>query len=225
MVCRLVTRVRLAWYGPSPWTSTVVSWSTDLVALPAVDPSYPVAPSAHDINEVVTGTDGKATAQVVGESGGEAVVWTVSVDSAGLLTEPAIDRVVDGVDPINSSGRGINDFGDTCGRSGNDPFVSFAGAATLILPVPRRTLTSSAFDLNDALEVVGYVETGRQRPGTRDATLWSNGNRISLATQIASDSGWDQLSVADSINQLGVISGVGERGGATVGFIMTPIDP
>jgi hypothetical protein len=195
------------------------------VELPSVDPDYPVAPSANDINEVVVGDDGTATAQVVGESAGQPVVWTVAVDSAGLLTGSAVDRVVDGVDPNNAEGRGINNFGDTCGRSGNDPFVSFAGGTTLILPVPRRTLTSSGLDLNDALEVVGYVETGRLPPGTRDATLWRNGNLIALSTQIASDSGWDQLSVADSINQFGVISGVGVKNGQDLGFVMVPSSP
>jgi uncharacterized membrane protein len=195
------------------------------VELPSVDPDYPVAPSANDINEIVVGDDGTATAEVVGESAGQPVVWTVAVDAAGLLTEPAVDRVVDGVDPISSAGRGINNFGDTSGRSGNDPFVSFAGAATLILPVPRRTLTSNGLDINDGLEVVGYVETGRQRPGTRDAVLWRNGNLISLSTQIASDSGWDKLSVADSINQLGMISGVGVKNGQELGFVMVPSGP
>jgi hypothetical protein len=195
------------------------------VELPAVDPDYPVAPSANDINEVVVGNDGIATAQVVGESGGQAVVWTVAVDASGLLAEPAIDRVVGGVDPSNSAGWGINNFGDASGRSADDPFASFADGTTLIMPVPRRTLTSNAFDINDDLDVVGYVETGRRYPGTRDATLWSNGNRISLATQVASDSGWDKLTVADSINRLGMISGAGVKNGQDLGFVMVPGSP
>ena len=44
-------------------------------------------------------------------------------------------------------------------------------------------------------------------------------------TQIASDSGWEKLSVADAINQLGVISGVGVKNGQDLGFIMVASSP
>ena len=177
-----------------------------------------------DINEVVNGV-----AQVVGESGvvgesaSEAVIWTVVVDEDGTLAEPSVQAV--GVTGLTwSTGYGINNLADVCGRVDGLPYVvDFTDPEPQVLPLPRKVSSGSARDINDHGDIVGYAtEWTKFYPGRNYAQLWRGGERIDLATQIPDDSGWVRLSSAWHINNHGVIGGGGVFDVPTRGFIMIP---
>ncbi len=189
----------------------------DPVELPPLQAGYS---RAMGINEVVDGT-----AQVVGESAGEAVIWTVELND-GVLTVPNLPT------PVGTSawsiGNGVNYVGDVCGQSGDFPFVAPAGQAPQLLPVPSRGLWASwASDINDDGEIVGCVRVEEKRTGLprEYAYLWKDGQRIDLASEIPSGSGWDRLSWATVINNDGLIGGYGRSDGQNRGFILVPNAP
>ena len=176
---------------------------------------------AMDINEVVDGT-----ARVVGESAGEAVIWTVELNVDGVITVPNLPTPVG--TSVWSIGNGVNNFGDVCGQAGTLPFVTPAGQEPQLLSVPSRGLWASwASDINDAGEIVGCVRIEEKRTGLTSeyAYLWKDGQRIDFASEIPSGSGWDRLSWATVINNDGLIGGYGRFDGQNRGFILFPNAP
>ncbi len=188
------------------------------VELPPLQAGYS---RAMDINEVVDGT-----AQVVGESGGEAVIWTVELNVDGVITVPNLPTPVG--TSVWSIGNGVNNFGDVCGQSDSFPFVAPAGQEPQLLPVPSRGLWASwASDINDDGKIVGCVRVEEKRTGLprEYAYLWKDGQRIDLASEIPSGSGWDRLSWATVINNDGLIGGYGRIDVQYRGFILIPNAP
>ena len=126
----------------------------------------------HDINEIADGT-----AQIVGNSGNQAVVWTIALDSAGALIAPAAPVAVETLGASWSEGLGINNFGDVSGRSASAsvsfgaPFVALAGEDAQPLPVPRRTIFGVAYDINDQGEIAGSVRTAEKGEASNMNTL------------------------------------------------------
>lgn len=175
------------------------------------------------LNEVMGGT-----AQVTGYSSGprEAVIWTITLNSEnGTLALPGPPV---SVSPSTSRGNGINNLGDVCGRSDKRPFVVLAGQDPETLPVPRNTQDGYADGINDFGEIVGQLDIQKKtRNGMIDppqwhAYLWRDGHMIDLGKQIASNSGWDKLKWANTINNAGVIGGWGHFDVQHRGFLLIP---
>lgn len=193
------------------------------VELPPLDPGSPFYLQVRDINEVIFNADGNPIAQVVGESSGKAAMWSIEFDmETGQFQQPIIREMVNVPNTGYALGNGVNNFGEVCGQSVNDPFLTRAMGTTERLSVPPRTLFATAIDINDTREVVGYVEVGRYRPGRKSAFLWKDGRAIDLINQLASESGWESLSAATVVNNHGDIGGYGQINGGTFGFIMSP---
>jgi probable HAF family extracellular repeat protein len=168
---------------------------------------------AEDLNEVMDGS-----CQATGESFGatdesyEAVVWTVTVAGTTATSGPAVSLVEN---HARSVGSGINCFGDACGLvaagSKSMPFLTPAGQAANLLPVPRNTQYGHALDINNFGEVVGYlviVIKGGWGEG-HYAYLWKDGGMFDLNNLIGRDSGWAHLWGARLINDAGIIAGWG----------------
>lgn len=174
---------------------------------------------AHDINEVVGGA-----AQIVGDSGYQAVVWTIELDSDGAIVAPEAPVPVGTLE-----GRGINNFAEACGRMESDsvawgvPFVAFADQDAQPLPVPRGTVFGIANSINDTEEIVGslrVLQKGSQTGyGKEYAYLWKDGNSIDLNKQIPAKSGWD-LKWAEVISNGGIIGGWGQFDVYSRGFLL-----
>ncbi len=193
----------------------------------ALPPLQTVAWWVYDINEVVHGV-----AQVVGESDGEAVIWTVALNADGTLGSPGFPvaaGTLPAPDSYWSSGYGINNFCDACGQSGTLPFVAPAGQPPQPLTVPRNTFTGQARDINDAGEIVGSADLqlkgNKSPPGKEFAFLWKDGERTDLTGQIPSNSGWDRLRRASVINNSGVVGGAGVFDVPWRGFLLLPNSP
>jgi len=158
--------------------------------------------SAHDINNA---------GQVVGSSPHQAFLW----DSTSGMTE---------LDPGISYAYAINDFGQVVGRKllGEDQAVLWSeGAMTYILE-SEDSDWSWAYDINNAGQVVG----GSQGPldAFDGAFLWDSINGAVLLEDLLFDgSGWEDLIVANAINNYGQIVGTGRFNGESHAFLMTPV--
>ncbi len=178
----------------------------------------------HDINEIADGT-----AHIVGNSGDQAVVWTIALDSAGAPISPAAPVAVGTLGAAWSEGLGINNLGDVSGRSASAsvsfgaPFVAVAGQDAQPLPIPRRTIYGVACDINDAGEIAGSVRIAEKGGGFQYeyAYLWKDGNAIDLNKQIPGNSGWN-LRFAELISDGGIISGWGNFDVDYRGFLLIP---
>jgi len=186
-----------------------------------------VSTLARDINRVVGGT-----AQVVGDSGNQAVVWTIELDPEyGTLVAPGAPTPVGTPGASWSIGWGINNLADVCGCMDSDsvawdiPFAALAGQEAQPLDVPRGTLNGSANDINDRREIVGWVEVlyrgFKTGPGRLYAYLWKDGKSTDLNKEISPQSGWD-LSEATVISNEGIIGGSGRFDVYTRGFVLIP---
>jgi len=71
--------------------------------------------------------------------------------------------------------------------------------------------------LNDAGQVVGYVDTGN-----RSAFVWSKANGLSLIDDLLVTRGW-QISAANAINENGWIAGVGFHNGRERAVLLVPV--
>ena len=173
------------------------------------------------LNELVGGS-----AQVAGYSSGpsEAVVWTIRLNSDGTLALPGAPV---SLSPSQSKGNGINNLGDVCGRWDKRPFVALAGQDPEALPVPRNTQDGYADAINDLREIVGFLDIqkstgGMINPPQWHAYLWRGDQMIDLGKQIASNSGWDKLEWATTINNAGIIAGWGKFDVNHRGFLLIP---
>ena len=97
------------------------------------------------------------------------------------------------------------------------------------LDVPRDTQDGYALDVNDFGEVVGELDTRKVKGGQTSAPrwhayMWRNGTRVELGKQIDQSSDWDKLSTASTINNAGLIGGVGRFDVQRRGFLMIPND-
>ena len=116
----------------------------------------------YDINEVVSGA-----AQVVGESDGEAVVWTIELNANGTLAAPGIPESVGTLTDLGASwsaAYGVNNLANVCGKADDVPFVAPVGQECQALPLPRKTLYGNAVDINDNGDIVGYATIGVRVP-------------------------------------------------------------
>ncbi len=220
----------------SPAVSVVWRVTVDATGVVHVDGPLPLGPLpggsdwwGYEINEAVNGVS-----QVAGYSSvpKEAVTWTVSLNPDGTLALPGAPIPVGTLGLFNpswSDAKGINNFGEICGRSDKRPFVDF-GAGPQPLSVPRDTQDGYAFKINDASEIVGTLDIRKKKGGTIGparwhAYLWRDGQMIDLNTQIGSNSGWDKLEWATNINNAGVISGFGRFDVSHRGFLLIPNEP
>jgi hypothetical protein len=190
------------------------------LTFPLIDPDLGVV----DLNEVVDGV-----VQVVGRTLSEAAIWTVQLHPDGSLAAPDPPLLLGTLglgDPTWSIGYGINQWSDVCGYSDALPFVAPVDGPMQALPVPRDTLRGLARDLNDFGEIAGYVAVPyrglKTGPGHKYASLWVAGARIDLSSQIPKQSGWDRLTEATAINNLGFIGGVGRFDVSYRGFLLIP---
>jgi hypothetical protein len=212
---------------------TVVVWRVIVGASVAVDGPFVLTPLyegadgvAHDINETSGGT-----AQIVGRSGDQAVIWSIELaEDDTLITPEAPVSVL--TSATWSIGMGINNSMDVSGSMESDsvanfnaPFVAIAGQEAEVLPTPRGTVVGSARDINDARIVVGSLNIREPRfkttPGHPYAYLWKDGEAIDLNTQIADDSGWG-LNWAGVISNGGLIGGYGHFDVELRGFLLIP---
>lgn len=232
--------------GPNQPPQSGVVWRVVVDANGAAQVSAPVplppltgdlVTSAGDINNVAGGF-----AQVTGASRSdgldEAVLWTVQLHSDGTISVlgPPLDLgTLELLNPSQSDGAGINQFGDVCG--GSDLMACVWPADSTIQQLPKLSDTQGGFggfaaEINDLREIVGQVDVGKVRPHTAytpdwHACLWKNGQVIDLATQIGGNSGWSHLWGAHAINNSGVIAGLGrfDTDNRDRGFLLIPTTP
>jgi hypothetical protein len=114
---------------------------------------------AFDINETVGGT-----AQIVGRSGDQAVVWSIELNAEdGTLLTPEAPVPVSTPGASWSTGWGINNRMDISGRMQSDsvdfdvPFVALAGQEAQRLSIPRGTVNGYANDISDTGAIVGSL--------------------------------------------------------------------
>jgi len=124
-----------------------------------------------------------------------------------------------------SEALGNNNFGQMVGSadSGGGPIFSHAvlwqngGVDIQDLGVLQGDISSLAFAINDAGDVVGYSSLSSAR-----AILWTKARgMLDLNTLIPPNSGW-MLMQATFISSNGKISGFGTHNGQTRGFLLTP---
>ena len=211
---------------------TVVVWRVIVDGANVVDgpialpPLYEGAKGVvQDINEAAGGT-----AQIVGGSGDQAVVWSIELAEDGTLITPQA--------PVSvlttaawSIGMGINNSMDVSGGMQSDsiafgaPFIAIAGQEAELLPTPRDTVVGSALDINDAGTAVGDLRILEKRFkhgfGHYYAYLWKDGEAIDLNSQISDESGWD-LNRAEVISNGGLIGGYGHFDMEFRGFLLIP---
>jgi probable HAF family extracellular repeat protein len=184
--------------------------TTDLGTLPGASSS-----SATDINDA---------GQVVGDADNHAFLWGESTGMTDLGTLP---------DKNSSSAAAINNFGQVVGTSGNsDDSISsraflwsdstgMVNLGTLPSQDPDNPdyTASSALDINDAGQVVGYSV----QPYRSNAFLWSNSTgMVDLNTLIDPGLDW-QLGAATGINNQGQIIGYSRFGSFDYrAFLLTP---
>jgi hypothetical protein len=159
----------------------------------------------------------------------EAVVWTIEVDQDGGLLPPSLPKGLGTLnlgDPSWSFGVGINNDGDVVGYSNEHPFLAADGEAMTQLPLPRRATTGRATDINDADEILGWVNIPPNGslvgPGKNRTVLWEEGELTYLEKLIDRQSGWEQLTYARDIAENGVIAGYGLYDVPGRGFLMIP---
>jgi hypothetical protein len=87
------------------------------------------------------------------------------------------------------------------------------------IPTPAN-FSSEALDMNVWEDVVGSYNTGSFPP--RRAFLYRNGSAVDLNTWLPANSGWE-LWRAFSIDDQGVILGLGRFNGTPRGFLLTPV--
>ncbi len=191
---------------------------SDPVALPALaDAAYW---SAGDVGETVDGA-AVALGGVTIDSIREAALWLLELD-------PVDGTIVVNESPVGlgpySSGFATNTYGDVCGQYYALPFVALAGQGIQPLPLPRNTQWGRAMDVNNAGQVVGILDIYsniRNGPGNFHAYLWTDGEMIDLEKQVDLG-GWDRLSGANVINDVGVIAGWGRFDMDSRGFLLIP---
>ena len=181
---------------------------------------------AFDINETLGGT-----AQIVGRSGDQAVVWSVELsveDGTLIIPEAPVPVATPGASW--STGWGINNLMDISGRMQSDsvdfdvPFVAIAGQEAQPLSIPRGTVNGYANDISDTGAIVGslrILDKKARGPGREYAYLWKDGESIDLNTQVTRDSGWE-LNWAGVISNGGLIGGYGHFDVYTRGFLLIP---
>jgi probable HAF family extracellular repeat protein len=181
-----------------------------------------------DVSELIDGSF-----QVAGHSRGdgpnEAVVWTLDINDDGTLAlpSPPVSLGTLGLSaPSKSSSSAINILGDVCGTSDGMPYVAPAGQTAQSLPVPRKTQSGTAFDINNLGEIVGRLTilTKGGRHTLDYAYLWKDGDMIDLETQTDRDSGWDRLWSVNVINDDGIIAGIGRFDVEFRGFPLIPTE-
>lgn len=183
---------------------------------------------AFDINETVGGT-----AQVVGRSGDQAVIWSIELSAEdGTLIIPGTPAPVSTPDASWSTGWGINNRMDISGRMQSDsvafdvPFLALAGQEAQPLSIPRGTVNGYANDINDTGAIVGSLRILDKRalgPGREYAYFWKDGQSIDLNTQVSDDSRWE-LNWAGVISNGGLIGGWGVFDAEFRGFLLIPND-
>lgn len=183
--------------------------------------------TANDVNEVVDGTVQVVGTDEGGNSGMEAVLWTISVNENGTLggsSAPVSLGTLQLFNPTRSEATGVNNFGAVSGGSDLYPFVANPGMTVEALKVPRQFVSGFASDINDAGDCVGFIElwSNAYQIGIDHAYLWRNGDPVDLEKLIDSRSGWQWLAHANRINNGGLIAGEGNFDVQRRGFVMTP---
>jgi uncharacterized membrane protein len=189
--------------------------------VPLLPPGSDQPHLAQAMNEVVEGE-----MQIAGHLDGRAVIWTMAIgEGTGELSVTSVSPV--GVDEsVDSKCLGINNWGEVCGKAAQLPFTASPAGDVEFLPVPRKTSTGFAWDINDDGDAVGYVVLLERGVFPVDyAQLWSGGEQIDLTSLLPRGSDWDRLSQLHVINNYGVLGGVGSRDGRSVGFVMMPSAP
>jgi len=132
----------------------------------------------------------------------------------------------------------INDTGQIVGSSGFVPFVEDGRAflwenglfSDLGNLANLEGFSSEAFDINDSGQIVGRSQVNSLDPfgnsfSPNHAFLWENGTMTDLNSLIPADSGWE-LFIANDINDVGQITGIGLINGTPRPVLLNPIsDP
>jgi uncharacterized delta-60 repeat protein len=126
-----------------------------------------------------------------------------------------------------STATGLNDAGVAVGQSatsgGAFHAVRFdAGGGVIDLGALSGDAFSIANDINGAGDAVG-TSASDDTLGDARAVIYSGSSPIDLNNRVGPGSGWTLLE-AFSINETGQIVGVGTKGGARRGFLLTPQD-
>jgi len=151
--------------------------------------------------------------------------------SSAILTPPAFDQVV--YLPIPNGGRAaaINGANLVVGETGEDSATGtfahaflYDGATVTDLGTLAGGLRSSAFDINEADQVVGdswleTVNTSLYQPDRYHAFLWESGPGMRDLNDLVSAPGWI-LTSATAINDSGDIVGTGIVGGESHGYLL-----
>jgi len=161
--------------------------------------------------------------QVVGDFAQDAALLNITegFDRTAVIWQNGIRQELASLPGHSSSSAiAINDDGVIAGWSGTpNGTVSNAviwnnGTVQNLGTLPGEQ-NSRATGINNAGQVVGWS-------GTR-AFLWQNGSMLDLNALLADAAGWQILLEATDINNQGVITGVGLRGGVTRAFMLRPV--
>jgi probable HAF family extracellular repeat protein len=217
--------------GPyDPWPQAVVV-DTSVAGLPHTELDQGSHPhtTAYAISE---------TGHIVGYCEQNPRYIAASWASDGL---PLVELQPGSVPPPNptpsSWAYGVNDVGLVVGRSRgtslssqpSDFFATLwdttAGGAPVNLDPTDVFEQSFAFDINNALEAVGYGDLTPYNTDPREyhAFLWTqDGGMVDLNTLVDPNSGWT-LQIARSVNEDGWIAGWGLLDGEPHGFVLRPV--
>ena len=129
-------------------------------------------------------------------------------------------------DDIKSHATDLNDLGQVVGWSysgiidGFHPFL-WEDDATVALDVPPGFIYGLPLAINNAGSIVGYAD---HEVSNLRAVVWFQGTMYDLNDLVVSGGAWQELTIAEDINDAGQIVGLGENpDGDTHAFLLTPI--
>lgn len=158
--------------------------------------------------------------QVVGISG---VAVLNRISTHAFLWENGVMRDLGTLGGSNSGANSINDSGQVVGysqTSSGKSIHAFLWQNGVMKDLGTLGDSSSqAQSINNSSQIVGSSST---TSGDERSFLWQNGMMTDLNSLLPSNSGWNRLTSANDINDIGQIVGTGQIGDQSRAFLMTP---
>lgn len=164
---------------------------------PAAESNYNVARAARDRNSA-------GIVEIVGESNGRAVIWSVAPAVDGGLTIGPVQVL-----EVNGSARGVSPTGLICGNDARDAVVWSGDEKSVLNRDDRRFLTGLPHGINDDGLVVGIAH--EPFSGIAHAVVWHgpDGAMTDLDRFLTGKSPFAYLQFATAVNDAGAIVGYG----------------